>query len=177
MSAPSGGTARPETPWTDEKVAKLRELWAEGIPTLELGRRLGLTKHAVIGKVHRLNLPPRPTPVRPVAPAKRKPSKPWSERAMITERNKDRLRAAEGYAPLPQKTPTPKAPKPAYRPPVVFGTVKQCCWPMWNNQERSGGEKARFCCAATEPGWQYCDEHLGIAYLTWKTRREVANAA
>jgi GcrA cell cycle regulator len=54
--------------WTEDKTARLSELWDEGIPAAEIGRRLGVTKNAVIGKAWRLDLPPRrvsegPSPV------------------------------------------------------------------------------------------------------------------
>lgn len=49
--------------WTPERIAALIALWNEEITTSEIGRRLGITKNAVIGKVHRLGLPKRrPTP-------------------------------------------------------------------------------------------------------------------
>lgn len=50
--------------WTPERVATLIALWHEEHSTSEIGRRLGITKNAVIGKVHRLGLPKRrPSPV------------------------------------------------------------------------------------------------------------------
>ena len=42
-----------EITWTPERVACLAELFAEGLPTSEIGRRMGLTKNAVIGRLHR----------------------------------------------------------------------------------------------------------------------------
>lgn len=45
--------------WTDEKIAELTDLWEEGVPTAGIGRRIGTTKSAVIGKVHRIGLTPR----------------------------------------------------------------------------------------------------------------------
>ena len=45
--------------WTPEKIATLIALWNENLTTSEIGRRLGITKNAVIGKVHRLGLPQR----------------------------------------------------------------------------------------------------------------------
>ena len=50
--------------WTDETIVRLRSLWDEGHSTAEIGRRLGVTKNAVVGKAHRLNLPARPSPIR-----------------------------------------------------------------------------------------------------------------
>jgi GcrA cell cycle regulator len=45
--------------WTPERIATLIALWNEELTTSEIGRRLGITKNAVIGKVHRLGLTQR----------------------------------------------------------------------------------------------------------------------
>lgn len=45
--------------WTSERIAALIALWNEGLTTSEIGVRLGITKNAVIGKVHRLGLQQR----------------------------------------------------------------------------------------------------------------------
>ncbi len=45
--------------WTLERIEALTRLWEEGITTAEIGRRIGVTKNAVIGKVHRIGLTPR----------------------------------------------------------------------------------------------------------------------
>ena len=50
--------------WSESAELRLRLLWDEGLSTSEIGRRLGLSKHAVGGKVHRLGLPARPSPIR-----------------------------------------------------------------------------------------------------------------
>lgn len=66
--------------WTDDLIARLRNLWSQGLSTAEIGRQLSITKNAVVGKAHRLGLPPRPSPIRnknaqgdKAAPAQRKP--------------------------------------------------------------------------------------------------------
>lgn len=49
--------------WTPERTTALMALWNEELSTAEIGRRLGITKNAVIGKVHRLGLQQRrPSP-------------------------------------------------------------------------------------------------------------------
>ena len=50
--------------WTEETIERLRAFWAEGLSTAEIGRRMGISKNAVVGKAHRLNLPARPSPIR-----------------------------------------------------------------------------------------------------------------
>jgi GcrA cell cycle regulator len=42
----------------------LAELWAAGITAVQIGFCLGLTKNQVIGRVHRMKLPPRPSPIK-----------------------------------------------------------------------------------------------------------------
>ena len=57
--------------WNDERVAKLVRLWNEGMSTPKIARLIpGSTKNGVIGKAHRLNLKPRPSPI----PVKKPPA-------------------------------------------------------------------------------------------------------
>ena len=50
--------------WNEETIRHLRNLWAEGHSTAEIGRRLGVSKNAIVGKAHRLDLEARPSPIR-----------------------------------------------------------------------------------------------------------------
>ena len=46
--------------WTDERVEQLKKLWAEGLSASQIAAQIGgVSRNAVIGKVHRLNLPGR----------------------------------------------------------------------------------------------------------------------
>ncbi|KAA0699409.1 GcrA cell cycle regulator [Neorhizobium sp. P12A] len=46
--------------WTDERVEKLKKLWSEGLSASQIAAQLGgVSRNAVIGKVHRLSLPGR----------------------------------------------------------------------------------------------------------------------
>lgn len=58
--------------WTDEKVQELTRLWNEGLTTGEIGKKLGVSKNAVVGKAHRLGLKSRPSPIKRPAPKKKK---------------------------------------------------------------------------------------------------------
>lgn len=49
--------------WTPEKVKQLTKLWNKGKSTVEIARELGISKNAVVGKVHRLDLTARPSPI------------------------------------------------------------------------------------------------------------------
>ena len=52
----------PEDLWPSEKTAVLTVLWSEGHTASEIGRRMGITKNAALGRVHRLDLPGRQGP-------------------------------------------------------------------------------------------------------------------
>ena len=57
-------TDEPLSSWTPELVHELQRMWGEGASTAEIGRRLGVTKNAVVGKAHRLKLSARPSPIK-----------------------------------------------------------------------------------------------------------------
>jgi GcrA cell cycle regulator len=44
-------------------IPELERLWAQGLSTPKIARALGVSKNAVVGKIHRLNLPCRPSPI------------------------------------------------------------------------------------------------------------------
>ena len=48
----------PYASWPANRVARLRLLWRRGLSTAEIGRLLGVSKNAVVGKIDRLELPP-----------------------------------------------------------------------------------------------------------------------
>ena len=61
MSLPS---SRPG--WTDPRIETLTALWRSGLSASQIARTLGgVTRNAVIGKLHRLGLAGRETPQRP----------------------------------------------------------------------------------------------------------------
>ena len=61
--------------WTDERVETLKKLWAEGLSASQIAAALGgVTRNAVIGKVHRLGLSGRVKSPSSGAPRARKPS-------------------------------------------------------------------------------------------------------
>lgn len=159
--------------WNEETIARLRALWAEGLSTAEIGRRLHVTKNAVVGKAHRLHLPPRPSPIRrapdgTVAAAPRpqpgRPAEPTLP-AML----------APPPAPVTEPSPTRRpaeAPRPVLRsvPSAAGGRVTACCWPIGE----PGTKGFHFCDAPSTPGKPYCQEHAAVAYVKVRDRREEA---
>jgi GcrA cell cycle regulator len=67
--------------WTEAMDAALARMWAEGHTGAVIAAHFRKTRNAVIGRVHRLHLPARPSPIagyvpRPPAPRPRKAEKP-----------------------------------------------------------------------------------------------------
>src|SRR3954469_23529852 len=59
--------------WTDERVETLKKLWADGLSASQIAAELGgITRNAVIGKVHRLGLSGRAKSPTSAAPRPRK---------------------------------------------------------------------------------------------------------
>lgn len=94
--------------WTDERVETLKKLWMEGLSASQIAGALGegVTRNAVIGKVHRLKLSARAKPAnstprpRPAArPAPRRVASPSAGIGAMASSNAAKLRAA---APRPQ---------------------------------------------------------------------------
>jgi GcrA cell cycle regulator len=120
--------------WPPDRVDELRRLWDSGLSGAGIGRRIGMSKNAVIGKAHRLDLParrtanaePMPPPlgeaVRPVIAA---PVRPVAAAATRPER------------------------------------IGPCCW---ITGERGPGRKWRYCDADSMPRRPYCRAHAVQAW-------------
>lgn len=96
--------------WTDERIQTLKTMWEAGQTASQIAEALGgVSRNAVIGKAHRLELQARPSPV--------KPNDPEAKAAA----------AAEASASVATPAPEPvevEAPKPAPVPPPVAAAPK-----------------------------------------------------
>ncbi|MGG5810201.1 GcrA family cell cycle regulator [Falsiroseomonas sp. CW058] len=154
--------------WTPEAIERLRALWAEGHSTAEIGRRMGVSKNAVVGKAHRLNLPARPSPIRRDAPADAKPAaqKPLRPAAVAPRLTLPAVAAAGPAAPASPIAATPAVVRPFPR----LGAARSCCWPIGE----PGTSGFRFCSGDAMTGKPYCGEHAALAYVKARDRREDA---
>lgn len=158
--------------WTEDRVTVLKKLWAEGHSASQIAKQLGgVTRNAVIGKVHRLGLSGRATPSRPV---KRPPR---------LARPKPRV-MPDGSV----KTPTPSVPERAEAlklseasamiaamPPLELSdgepasilTIRDsmCKWPIGDPAD----PKFAFCGRKSGEG-PYCTEHAKLAFQPAKKR-------
>lgn len=164
--------------WSETTIVRLRELWTEGHSTAEIGRRLGVSKNAVVGKAHRLDLPARPSPIRRDAeggearrPASRRVEGPTLPPLSSTSTPISAATPVATAAPVPAPA-RPVAPPPRIQvvAPRPYARVVTCCWPIGEPGTRS----FRFCDDQSEPGKPYCTEHAKLAYVKVRDRREDA---
>lgn len=168
--------------WTEEAIARLRALWDEGHSTAEIGRRMSVSKNAVVGKAHRLNLPARPSPIRrdptgaPRAATPRRVTGPTLPPlpAAVLERDAPALQVvAASPAPIARvPAPPPARPVTLRAVPLSHGRSISCCWPIGE----PGTKSFRFCDADAMSGKPYCGEHAQLAYVKVRDRRDEAVA-
>lgn len=71
-----------ETFWTEDRVEKLKRMLADGDSSGAIGRELGCTRNAVIGKATRMGIM-RPGRIVVVTPRQKKPRKPWKQKVAL----------------------------------------------------------------------------------------------
>src|SRR3569832_30117 len=82
--------------WTDERVELLKKLWQEGLSASQIAKQLGgVTRNAVIGKVHRLGLSGRAAPSKPARPVFKAPRAPRPTPAPAPRRVEPRIHEAQ----------------------------------------------------------------------------------
>lgn len=106
--------------WTDERVEVLKKMWGEGKSASQIAKELGgVTRNAVIGKVHRLGLSNRSGGAQPAkAAAKEKPAAPPATPTPKPVKAADPEPAAPPRKPAAEEAPTP-AVRPTPRPKLV----------------------------------------------------------
>jgi len=158
--------------WTSEAIDRLRAFWAEGHSTAEIGRRMGISKNAVVGKAHRLELPARPSPIRrdPGAPravaAGRRPTLPPLRAALPIMIRREEPKPAALEARVTAVVPKP----PSILRAFPRASAKNCCWPIGE----PGTKGFRSCADPAMGGTPYCATHASLAYVRVKDRREDA---
>lgn len=138
--------------WTDDQVEELKRLWNEGLTTGEIGKALGVSKNAVVGKAHRLGLNSRPSPIRRTddeteqaapAPQKTEPKEPAKKASQKAEKHKEKLFTVNDL------------------------TSSSCRWPIGDPKDAD----FHFCGKEAIPGKPYCPEHASVAYVSAKSVR------
>jgi len=163
--------------WNEESIARLRQFWQDGHSTAEIGRRMGITKNAVVGKAHRLMLAPRPSPIRRDLPEGYVSRRSAARRATGATLPAPNLPPITGVAAAPvavrevaARQPRPTVQLRAVPLPRAGARVTTCCWPIGD----PGTANFRFCDDGAMAGKPYCVQHAALAYVKVRDRREDA---
>ncbi len=157
--------------WTDERVDLLKKLWAEGLSASQIAGRLGgITRNAVIGKVHRLGLSGRATTSRMKSsrPRARATAARRAQRPSFRQIGNPAFRSlyqgeAEPFTPSSEEMVIP----PAERKSLQDLTESSCRWPIGDPQH----DDFHFCNGSKVPGLPYCEFHAKRAFQPPQARR------
>ena len=158
--------------WTDERVELLKKLWAEGLSASQIAARLGgVTRNAVIGKVHRLGLSGRATSSRSSSPrprrthvprASRTPSLMFGTRGATALKPQFEMEVDLSPAPLEELVIPLNE-----RASIMTLKESMCRWPIGDPSE----PEFHFCGRKKCGSLPYCEHHARMAYQPVQARR------
>lgn len=181
--------------WTDDRVEVLKTMWGEGKSASQIAKELGgVTRNAVIGKVHRLGLSNRATP-----------SKAKTDKVTTKEKASPSVKKAapKQDAKNAEEPPKPRLPIPPRKPIIIAGqplppqpsanevsvealakvakvekkakkltlmelTERTCKWPVGD----PATDDFWFCGLSVEQGKPYCEAHNSVAFQPMSARRD-----
>ena len=139
--------------WNDDNVSRLRDLWDQGLPTSQIGKLIGFTKNAVVGKAHRIGLERRPSPIRRTAV---KPDRKKARSPVIPKLNFENKFTEQKDVGTNTKIFSPTAKN------LFYNNIKRGCeWPEGHPDEF----EFRFCGKERFEDKPYCLDHCAIAYV------------
>ena len=142
--------------WTDERVELLKTLWAEGLSAAQIANKMGgVTRNAVIGKVHRLGLSGRATPAKPqrgCGPSAERREEVAAVKPQQRQEIKPIIPEVSTIAPLVLDTGDR----------TTVSTIKNnmCKWPIGDPAK----EDFHFCGQPALTGKSYCTHHARMAF-------------
>lgn len=151
--------------WTDDRVDVLRKLWADGLSASQIAAELGgVTRNAVIGKVHRLGLSGRAK--NPSSSAR----KPRTTARSGGYKSPGRPRStAVGQVAVARQAIVVDIPEPKMLDLKLLNLNENTCkWPVGDPQDDSFG----FCGTKARENDPYCEYHCKLAYQPAAERRK-----
>ncbi len=160
--------------WNDERVETLKKLWSEGFSASQIAAQLGgVTRNAVIGKVHRLGLAGRAKPAATTGTNAARPRKPRGvspsmrvQRALV--RGNTALAQAYEIELEPEPERSDNVIPLGQRRSLLELTENTCRWPIGD----PGNPDFFFCGGQTISSLPYCAYHARLAYQPPNMRRD-----
>ena len=157
-------------PWTDDRVEALKKMWAEGLSASQIAAKLagGVTRNAVIGKVHRMGLSGRVTRARVSTPRTRKTREPSHPGRTSASNSAPRTSGNNALKPLASVKPEPiLEPVPIHIADLPVGERVTIVRLSDKTIRRPMGDPGReeLCCCGTTPkdGPPECAGHAALA--------------
>lgn len=143
--------------WNDERVELLKKLWSEGLSASQIASKMGgVTRNAVIGKVHRLGLSGRATPAKP--------------QRGVEHREETHVERPSATSGLTRPVYDNYLNEPEFVAPVILSTGdmttvatlsrNMCKWPIGD----PASDEFHFCGQSTPTGKSYCPYHAHMAF-------------
>lgn len=147
--------------WNDEAVEELKRMWDRGMTTGQIAKALNVTKNSIIGKVHRLCLTARPSPIKKVSETSEKKSthtekSPKSAKLIIKE-----TEFSNTETQIKESVSQPVCPAEETNIPLVKLDNHTCRWPLGDPRD----DDFCFCGKRVKTGQTYCEEHAAVAYV------------
>ena len=164
--------------WTDDRVELLKKLWGDGLSASQIAGELGgITRNAVIGKVHRLGLSGRAKAPSSAMPRPRKPRPPSQ---MFRAPQRPMMRGNTALATMPSYDYDPEPEPEVIENIIPMGqrcTLLQlnddkCHWPIGD----PGSTEFFFCGGKPIDSLPYCSYHSRLAYQPVAERRREKRA-
>ena len=152
--------------WTDARVARLTELWLDGVSAGLIAKQMDLPKNAVIGKAHRLKLPQRGSPIDRSGKSPEKKARRQAGLARATPPVDKNPPISESVAPVPAQ-PNPNSapicqPEELPRRPCLFiAGEKGADFKFYADAPR--------CPEAARRGSPYCGAHFRLCHVKLAT--------
>lgn len=174
--------------WTDERVEQLKALWNEGASASQIAKQLGgVSRNAVIGKVHRLGLSNRvgekveglaepeaaeeeaaPAAAAPAPEAARAAAPEPAELELEDEDEEEEEDEFEEEIPAAPQVDLASLEKKARRLSLLELTERTCKWPIGDPNH----DDFHFCGLPSAAGKPYCAAHTLAAYQPMSNRRD-----
>ena len=150
--------------WTDERVEIAKQLRREGWSCSRIGARLGVSRNAVIGKLHREGFAGTMKPLKRSSKThasrnSRAKIKPWGS----FERKSAKVFQAEPFVPGPELVVPMDE-----RKGILDLQENDCRWPINDPQ----AVDFHFCNKQKVPGLPYCEHHCRRAFQPPQARRQ-----
>ena len=145
--------------WTPERVEQLRSCVVNGLTCSQIAAEIGVTRNAIIGKIHRLGLKPLRSPGTPARTCPPRTASPrFSQRKLL------RLMFAEAPSLAAEQTNETATVESAQRCSLLELAAGKCRWPVCDPLGDGGRTDFVFCGNEAVAGFSYCPGHARMAY-------------